>query len=177
MNFSLTGDFSKLEAFGRRVEKLGSDASMRALARDIADEALFQVQKGFVEQRDPYGSPWAPKKFPDGRSILRGTSGRLERSFVRLYVGPDAVIIGSKAAYARFIQSGTGLYGPSKERIAPKKGKRAMRFKSGGRWMFAKSVEGSPARMMVPSGTRLPPDWARAIKQRTIAFLRNRLIK
>lgn len=174
LSASLSGDFSKLTAFGERVGAFGSPATMRQISKEIADEALFQVQKGFVEQRDPYGTPWFPKKFPDGRSILRGTSGKLERSFVRLYAGPDAAIIGSKAREAVFAMSGTGIYGPSGRRITPKAG-RALRFKAGGRWMFAKSVEGSRQRLMMPTPHRNSVYWGKAFQARVSAVLRARM--
>jgi phage gpG-like protein len=171
---SLSGDFSKLTAFSNRVAAFGSPALMRQISKEIADEALFQVQKGFSEQRDPYGPQWFPKKFDDGRKILRGSSGKLERSFVRLYAGPDAAIIGSKVRYAGFQQTGTGIYGPSGRRITPKNGK-ALRFKVGGRWMFAKSVEGSRQRMMMPSPHRNSVYWGKAFQARVSSVLRARL--
>jgi phage gpG-like protein len=174
LSASLTGDFGSLTAFGNRVGAFGSPALMKQISKEIADEALYQVQKGFSEQRDPYGNPWFPKKYSDGRKILRGSSGKLERSFVRLYAGPDAATIGSKVSYAVFAQTGTGVYGPKHQRITPKRGK-ALRFKSGGRWMFAKSVEGSPARMMMPSPRRNSSSWGKAFQKRVSAVLRARL--
>lgn len=171
---SLDGDFGALTAFGNRIEALGSPATMREVAKAIADEGLNLVQVGFSEQRDPYGPAWAPKKFDDGRKILRGTSGRLERSFVRLYAGPDAAIIGSKAREAIFAQSGTGIYGPRKQRITPKNG-RFLRFKAGGQWVFARSVEGSRQRMMMPSPRRNSIYWAKAFQRRVSALMRARL--
>jgi hypothetical protein len=181
---SLDGDFGSLTAFGSRIGNLASPSFMRQVSKEIADEALFQVQKGFVEQRDPYGVPWAPKKFPDGRPVLRGTSGRLERSFVRLYAGPDAVIIGSKAREALFTY-GTGIYGPRKQRIFPKKG-RALRIPTGmqgrsssGRFttkgIFFRSVAGSPRRLTMPLEHRSSSEWGRAFKKRVSALLRARL--
>lgn len=171
---SLSGDFGKLTAFSSRVAAFGNPATMRQISKEIADEALFQVQKGFSEQRDPYGPPWAPKKFNDGRKILRGTSGRLERSFVRLYAGPDAAIIGSKSRYAIFAQTGTGIYGPRGQRITAKSGK-SLRFKLGGRFVFAKSIAGSPQRLMMPTPHRNSIYWGKAFQARVSAVLRARL--
>jgi phage gpG-like protein len=174
LSASLDGDFGKLTAFGDRVERLGSTATMREISKAIADEGLSLVQQGFAEQRNPYGFPWQAKKFDDGRRILRGASGKLERSFVRLYAGPDAAIIGSKAREAVFAQSGTGIFGPRHARITPKKGK-FLRFKSGGRFVFARSVEGSPQRLMMPMPHRAAPLWMRAFKSRASAVMRSRL--
>lgn len=171
---SLSGDFGSLTAFGNRVGGLANPSFMRQVSKEIADEGLNLVQVGFSQQRNPYGSPWFPKKYPDGRSILRGSSGKLERSFIRLYAGPDAAIIGSKAREAVFAQSGTGIYGPRKQRITPKRG-RALRFKIGGRWAFAKSVEGSRQRLMMPLEHRPSIYWGKAFQARVSALLRNRL--
>ena len=171
---SLSGNFGALTAFGNRVGAFGSPAMMRQISKEIADEALNQVQKGFSEQRDPYGPPWFPKKFDDGRKILRGSSGKLERRFIRLYAGPDAAIIGSRAREATFAQTGTGIYGPRKQRITPKKGK-FLRFKAGGRWVFATSVEGSRQRLMMPTPHRNSIYWGKAFQARVSAVLRSRL--
>lgn len=170
---SLDGDFGKVTAFGDRVGSLATPAFMRQVSKEIADEGLNLVQVGFSTQTNPYHSPWAPKKYPDGRSILRGNSGRLERSFVRLYAGPDAATIGSKARHAVFAQRGTGIYGPHKRRIAAK-GK-AMRWKSNGRWVFARSTEGSPQRLMMPLEIRNSIYWAKAYQARVSALMRARL--
>lgn len=170
---SLSGDFGALTAFSNRVAAFGSPSTMRQISKEIADEALNQVQVGFSQQRNPYGSPWFPKKYPDGRSILRGSSGKLERSFVRLYAGADAAIIGSKAREATFAQTGTGIYGPRKQPIRAKG--RAMRFKAGGRWVFAKQVEGSRQRLMMPTPHHNSIYWGKAFQARVSAFMRGRL--
>lgn len=171
---SLSGDFSGITAFGNRVGAFGSPATMRAIGKEIADEAIFQAHKGFTEQRDPYGVPWAPKKIADGRGILRGKSGRLGRSFARFYADNQVVIIGNKAPEAKFAQTGTGIYGPSHQRITPKNGK-SLRFKVGGRWVFAKSVEGSRQRLMMPTPHRNSVSWGKAFKARVAALLRARM--
>lgn len=170
---SLSGDFGALTAFGNRIGQLGSSGFMRQISKEIADEALNLVQVGFSQQRNPYGSPWFPKKYPDGRSILRGASGKLERSFIRLYAGPDAAIIGSKVREATFAQTGTGIYGPNKRPIRAKG--RAMRFKVNGRWVFATQVEGSRQRLMMPTPHRNSIYWARAFQSRVSAVLRAKL--
>jgi hypothetical protein len=170
---SLSGDFGALTAFSNRVAAFGSPATMRQISKEIADEGLNLVQKGFAEQRNPYGSPWFPKKYNDGRKILRGATGKLERQFVRLYAGADAAIIGSKSPEAVFAQSGTGIYGPKHRPIVAKK--KALRFKAGGRWMFAKSVEGSPQRLMMPTPHHNSIYWGKAFQARVSAFMRGRL--
>lgn len=170
---SLTGDFGKLTAFANRVGTFGSSAMMREISKAIADEGLNQVQVGFSREQDPYGKSWPAKKYPDGRKILRGTSGKLERSFIRLYAGPDAAIIGSRAREASFQQTGTGVFGPSGRPITAKG--RALRFKAGGKWMFRRSVQGSPQRLMMPTPHRNSVYWGKAFQARVSAVLRKRL--
>lgn len=180
---SLSGDFGKLEAFGNRVAGFGSPAMMTQIAKEIGDEALNQVQVGFSQQRDPYGNPWFPKVIPDGRSILRGSSGKLERGFRRLNVSANSVTIGTRVPEARF-QFGTGIYGPSHKPIMAKG--RALRiptgvrgrgtggrFTSGG--MFFRSVKGARARLMMPLPHRNSIYWGKAFQSRVSAVLRARL--
>lgn len=174
---SLTGNFAGLTAIGKRVAGLANPAFARALNKEFADEALFQVQAGFAQQRDPYGAPWFPKVFDDGRKILRGKSGRLERSFFRRYLGPDATIIGTNNPEARF-QGGTGIYGPSGRRIYPKG--RALRIPGAGRGgkngaMFFRSIAGARPRLMVPQQWRPSQLWNRALRARASAYILSRV--
>lgn len=176
MQGSLTGDLSVLVAFGERIGKMGSPAAMRGLNAALGDEALNLIQQGFAKQQDPYGRPWFPKRFPDGKKILR-SGGALEKSWFRSYVGPDVVIVTSRARHAVFAQRGTGIFGPSRQRIHPKTG-RALRFRGpGGGFIFRKSVAGSPARMMVPTKAMPSLIWNRALRARALAYLRGRQLK
>jgi|GEM_PF-3495064 len=169
---SLTGNFGAIEAFSSRIAKAGSTASMRGLSRAIGNEALFQVQVGFTEQRDPYGLPWAKKVIPDGNPILTGAKRKLRAGWYLKYVGPDAVILGNRERYAAF-QSGTGVYGPTGP-IKPKRGK-VLAFKSGGRRFAFRSVRGAPPRLMVPRKGELPFTWNRAITAAAREYMRARL--
>lgn len=176
MRFTLTGDLSALTRFGNKVASLGKPSTLTALSKELADEALFQVQRGFVEQRDPYGRPWHPKKYPDGRRILRGKTGQLERSFRRVYAGADGAIISSRAPHAIFTL-GTGRYGKSGQPIKPKRAK-ALRWRGpGGKWVFAKQVEGSRQRLLLPLPGQPSPIWQKALTERARAFIMKRLGK
>lgn len=176
MRGTLTGDFDALLQFGNKAVRMGSAASMARISKELADEALFQVQVGFSREQDPYGRPWFPKEYPDGRKILRN-KGRLEKSWYRKYSGADSFIIGSRAPYSIFAQSGTGIYGPSRQPIRPKRGK-ALRFRGpGGKFIFRTQVDGSRQRLMVPVAGRTSVMWTRAFKQRAVAYLANRFQK
>jgi len=177
LSASLSGDFGKLTAFGKRIGGLATPAFARGINKEFADEALYQVQVGFAQEKDPYGTPWFPKVFNDGRKILRGKSGKLERSFFRRYVGPDAAIIGTNNPEARF-QGGTGIFGPSGKRITARG--RALRIPGTGRGgkngaMFFRSVKGARPRLMVPQQWRPSPIWNRALRQRAAAYILSRV--
>lgn len=174
-NGTLTGDFGGLTRFANKIEKLASPSALTSLSRALADEALNLAHQGFAQEQDPFGRPWFPKKFPDGRKILRGATGQLGRSFFKAAVGADGFTIGNRARHAPFVQAGTGIYGASHKPIMPKAGK-ALRFRGpNGRWMFRKHVDGSPPRPILPTSGKLPPAWARAFEKRAVAFLKQRL--
>jgi len=169
----LTGDFSAIEAFGSRIAKAGSNASMKGLARAIGNEALFQIQVGFQKRADPYNLAWEPKRIPDGKAPLSGKTGKLRMGWYLVYAGPDAVIVGNRRRYAAF-QSGTGVYGPTGQPIKSRGGK-ALSFKSGNRRFAFRSVRGAPPRLMVPRKGELPFTWNRAIAAAAREYMRARL--
>lgn len=170
---TMTGNFAAIEAFGSRIAKAGSNASMRGLARAVGNEALFQIQVGFSTQTDPYGLPWAKKVIPDGNPPLTGAKRKLRVGWYLMYVGPDAVIIGNRQRYAAF-QSGTGIYGPTGQPIKPRGGK-VLAFGVGGRRFAFRSVRGAPPRLMVPRKGEMPFTWNRAITVVAREFMRARL--
>lgn len=175
MRGSLTGNFGGLAKFTKQIEKLASPAARKALSRELADEALYLALDGFTKEQDPFGRPWFPKRYPDGRKILRGATGQLGRSFFKANVTADGFQIGNKAKHAAFVAKGTGIYGPSHKPILPKAGK-ALRFRGpNGKFMFRKKSDGSPPRPILPTTGKLPPAWARAFEKRAVAFLRKRL--
>lgn len=71
------------------------------------------------------------------RSALVSSGGQIE-----VRVG----IFGASARavpYFRFVESGTGIYGPNRSMIKPRRA-RALRFVVGGKVVYAKQVSGSP---------------------------------
>ena len=175
MRGTLTGDFGGLERFAKKIEKLSSPTALTSLSRALADEALNLALDGFSKEQDPFGRPWFPKRYPDGRKILRGATGQLGRSFFKAAVSADGFTIGNKARHAPFVQKGTGIYGPKHKPIVPKAGK-ALRFRGpNGKFMFRKSSDGSPPRPILPTSGKLPPAWNVALNKRAVAFLKKRL--
>jgi hypothetical protein len=120
-NVALTGDFAGLNGLIKRIEKIGKPAALERLSDNLAEQALDLIEEGFANERDPYGKPWAPKVFGDGRQILVGKSTQLRRGFHRKVVASTGFRVGPSATakYAKWIQSGTGLYGPRKQKIRP----------------------------------------------------------
>lgn len=73
-------------------------------------------------------------------------TGRLRSSISTQVVmrdGAPAVLVGTNVRYARWVHDGTGVYGPLRRRITPKRSK-VLRFRPGGRgrYVYAKSVAG-----------------------------------
>jgi phage gpG-like protein len=104
---ALKGDFAKLDQWARRINKLADSATVTALSKNLAEEALNLVAEGFATQTDPYGQAWRAKKHSDGRAILVGRTARLRRGWKRKAFGPSGFRIGPSVPYAGFHQSGT----------------------------------------------------------------------
>lgn len=51
-----------VNALIKRLERLGSAAVRERIAKDVAGALYDETMRGFREQRDPYGTPWAPRK-------------------------------------------------------------------------------------------------------------------
>lgn len=103
---ALTGDFQKLAKWANAIGELESPKLRFQVADEMADATLGLVAQGFARQSDPYGKPWAPKKKPDGRPILRGKSGKLAQ-FKKGVVSPSGFRCDMGAPYGVFHQSGT----------------------------------------------------------------------
>lgn len=69
-------------------------------------------------------------------------TGNLKRDIGVISLSKDEVVVGNtlKASYAKFVHGGTGLYGPKKRKITPKKA-RALKTPYG----FRKSIKGQKA--------------------------------
>lgn len=70
----------------------------------------------------------------------------------------DAAIILPRAKYALAVHEGTGLYGPQRRRIYPKRGK-VLAWKGKGGWRFARSIAGQkPNRFADRTVQRVAPE-------------------
>lgn len=173
---SLTGDYGKLSRWARNFGELASPGLALEVSRSMAAESVRLVEQGFEKEQDPFGNPWKPKKEPDGRKILRGKDGLL-RQWRQVHASSEGFKIASKAPYSVYHQKGTGIYGSGKGRyeIKPRRAK-MLRFKVGGKYVFAKSVmhPGVPIRRMEP-GSRLPSLWASLYREIYFRNVRKRL--
>ncbi|MDX1527053.1 MAG: phage virion morphogenesis protein [Gammaproteobacteria bacterium] len=153
---TIRGDFQKTAIFKRKLGRL--DPMLRELSANLAEETIHLIREGFQDEKDPYGVPWAPLRLREGR-ILQDTGG-LRNSWHRQSSKSGFRVFSGKQ-YAIYHQRGTGIYGPSRKRITPI---RATALKLG-RFGFAKSVAGTPARRMVPENGVLPVTWRRQYEQ------------
>jgi phage gpG-like protein len=154
------------------VRKLKATGELRdALSRNMAEAALDLVKEGFSQQSDPWGTKWAPLKLRSGR-IGRDSGGMLQSLHVSERSRSGFTLAFTKH-YAKYFHGGTGIYGPTKQRIRPKRarvlafGVRGAKGTKGGRGKKAfvfRSVKGSPPRPVFPEGGRTPPHWRVELK-------------
>jgi hypothetical protein len=79
-------------------------------------------------------------------------TGRLQGSWVN-NTSDDFVQLSTSVIYARYLDEGTGLFGPHKALIYPKKGKYLV-FKSGNELVFARYTKGIEGRHYVDKAIR-----------------------
>lgn len=77
-----------------------------------------------------------------GRLINSLSIGASDGEFSEI---PGGYRVGTNVDYARYVQEGTGIYGPTGRPITPKTGQYLV-FTANGRQYFLKSVRGAPAR-------------------------------
>ena len=129
------GAFAQLDAFHRQLAQLAADSFATELNRQLAAEAMTQLQLGFRASRDPYGTAWPALQRRQGNPLL--DTGRLRNSFARGGLSARGFAVGTNVVYAATHQFGRGI----------KPGKRG----KGGR---------IPARPMMPNGSRgFGPIW------------------
>ena len=97
----------RFQGVDRLAQALGSmPNAIQNATRAMGDETLRLIEEGFAKQQSPDGASWAPKKRPDGRSILVGRTRRL-RSGNRLVPLRRGFIIRNNTPYASFHMTGT----------------------------------------------------------------------
>lgn len=150
---SFTGDFAALNAYSARLGKL--PGAHRIIAKNLAEETIDLVREGFEKAQDPYGKPWSYPIFRDGRPLQ--DSGGLKASWKRRFT-TRRFSVSSTKVYARWLQEGTGLYGPLRRPIRPRYAK-ALRIPTPSGVIYRSSVRGMRPRKMVPKDGYLPRRW------------------
>lgn len=119
----IRGDFGKLRSWHDRLEKLGSDEVRAKLSKNLAEESRSLILEGFKTETDPYGKKWPAKVFGDGNAVLV-RSNELRRGWHPTKISSSGFRISPSATAAKYAKFtlGTGLWGPHKRRITPKKG-------------------------------------------------------
>jgi phage gpG-like protein len=141
MSFSITG----LQSLKKRVADIRERI---ANPRPGLTRAALVVLKAARERIKSGGPGWAPNV--TGTPLLFKT-GRLINSLTLGGPGNEAdyngnsMTVGTNLPYARYLQEGTGVYGPTGRRIVPKSGK-VLAFTINGVPVYARSVEGMPPR-------------------------------
>ena len=75
------------------------------------------------------------------------SSGNLRRNIILDYK-PISAIIFPRSKYAPFVNFGTGIFGPKKQYVRPKRAK-VLAFKKGGKMIYAKRTKGMRANPFV----------------------------
>ena len=81
-------------------------------------------------------------------------TGALQGSWMQFKTGEFTREVKSSKKYADYVDKGTGLYGPRKKLITPKKKGGVLFFKVGGEKVFVKSSEGIKPRHFVRKSIR-----------------------
>lgn len=147
---AFTGDFDKLRKLTSGMGRMRD--FMKPAARLMGEEALSQVQKGFVSGTDPYGRAWLPVRGRPGGRPLRDT-GRLMNSF-SMHLTSGGFIVGSNLIYASVHQYGAIIKAKNAPYLAfriggPRGGKSQARGGKGS-WVKVKQVT-IPARPFLPN--------------------------
>lgn len=157
MKATFKGDTLKLQKWAQRLREVPK--VLAQLSDQLAEEAIELVREGFDDSADPYGKAWKQLKLRDGRPLE--DKGGLKASWFKKYATAKGFRIASSKKVAIIHQTGSGIYGPKGTPIVPIHAK-ALRL---GKYGFAKSVKGTPARPMLPYKRRLPKKWIQRFQE------------
>jgi phage gpG-like protein len=156
VRIEFTGDFAELKKWASKVES--APEVLELLGDQLAEETIELIREGFETETDPYGDEWPSPIFREGQAL--SDTGGLRASWHRVYASRHGFEVASGKLYAKWHQGGTGIYGPRKRRIRPKRGSALGPLPDGN---FYRSVKGTPRRRMVPDSGQLPARWRRRL--------------
>jgi hypothetical protein len=151
---------------GESFEELASrfeQLSALEISEVLVEETIAAIQDGFLRGEDPEGDPWAELTIRAGQPLR--DSGGLMAAWDKTFDASGFEVFNGKA-YADYHQKGTGVHGPHAMKIIPTVG-RALKIPGVG---FRASVQGAPARKMVPD-EGLPDAWAQRYDSALIEYL------
>jgi hypothetical protein len=123
---SVTGDFGKLKKWEEFFESIAADEFRREIVGDMALESVNLIDKGFTNEKDPFGNPWEPKKNPDGMKTLEGKTKDLRHSFKIKATTHEGFTIRNNVKYFPYHQRGAVRRGSNwklpKRQMMPKTG-------------------------------------------------------
>lgn len=76
----LKGDFGALGDLQERIRRMTNPAFTHAIARRLTGTAVKLLADEFRKSQDPYGTPWRPLKYRQGKPLL--DTGRLRAAAV-----------------------------------------------------------------------------------------------
>lgn len=159
MAVKFTGDFKKIARWEKKLRQ--TPKVLPILSKNLAEETIHLIQDGMSRGVDPSGKRYKPLVMRSGTPLSK--TGGLKRSWFRKHSSKGRFTVASGKGYSKYHQLGTGIYGPKKSPIKPKRAK-ALRIPTKGGDIFRKSVKGSPVRKMVPN-RRIPNRWRLAYRR------------
>lgn len=172
---------AELHKIAQTVTRAARGELTKAITRALQEELKELTDERFRSASAPDGSLWAPLVLRTGRPLRN--NGHLASSFALLSHGAKYVGVGSAVEYA-IHTLGTGIYGPSGQRIRPTQ-KKALAFtvrgakgagskrghRAKGGFVF-RSVAGSPPRLILPLESTFPDSYREAFDEAAQDVLR-----
>lgn len=108
------GSDEELQQLGEAIAQFSNPRFMRDFIQDVADEVLKMIRAEFTVSKDPYGTPWDPRKTTrtNGKLAKTGShkvlwkSGSL-RASIKRRLNMDGFAIYSDSPYFKYHQFGT----------------------------------------------------------------------
>lgn len=170
MRIEVRGDSSEWRLLQKRLAKLAGGMAEHVY-KPVGEAGRSLVLRGIRAGTDPYGAPHPAPLLRAGLPL--NDTGLLRRSVSMTYGRSGAAIIVG-ARYAGYLQGGTGLYGPRRQRIKPVRAK-MLAWKSGGQRYVASSVRGIKPRRIVPDTGRASPRWDSKLRTAALTAMRKAL--
>lgn len=130
----------------RVIFSAASEDVLKRLAK--AGDVFEEAARAYLTKAGLMVEGRARELAPSDKGTLRGSikAGKVKKEW-----GEFSIKIGTNVSYAPYHEFGTGIYGKFNRPIRPKRA-RVLAWKSGGGWVFAKSVRGVKASKYLENG-------------------------